>query len=89
MGKKPGTVHGKSKLNETGKRQDKRRVKSRAYSTFSLTSRALFTNSSSWQAKQSILHTTVTFYGDCPKFVFDQMAAPIPEIMDGSLHYIK
>jgi hypothetical protein len=27
----------------------------------------LLTNNSSWQAKQSTLHTTVTFYGDCVK----------------------
>jgi hypothetical protein len=27
----------------------------------------LFTKNSSWQAKQSILHTTVTFYGNCVK----------------------
>jgi hypothetical protein len=27
----------------------------------------LFTKNSSWQAKQSIPHTTVTFSGDCAK----------------------
>jgi hypothetical protein len=27
----------------------------------------LFTDNSSWQAKQSILQTTVTFYDDCVK----------------------
>jgi transposase len=40
-------------------------AKSRACSSFSLTSRGLFTKKSSWQAKQSILYATVTFYGDC------------------------
>jgi hypothetical protein len=32
-----------------------------------LASRQLFTNNLSWQAKQSILHVVVTFYGDCMK----------------------
>jgi hypothetical protein len=36
-------------------------------SSFSLTSRKLFTKNSSSQAKQSIPHPTVTFYGDCVK----------------------
>jgi hypothetical protein len=31
----------------------------------------LFTKDSSWQAKQSILHSTVTFYGDCAKMCTD------------------
>jgi hypothetical protein len=30
-----------------------------------LTSNGSFTRNSSWQAKQSILHITVSFYGDC------------------------
>jgi hypothetical protein len=38
-----------------------------------LTSRRLFTKNSSWQYKQSVLHTTVTFYGDymnmCKDFI--------------------
>jgi hypothetical protein len=34
---------------------------------FSLTSRELFSKNSSWQTKQPIPHTTVTFYGDCMK----------------------
>jgi hypothetical protein len=38
---------------------------------FSLTSRRLFINNSSWQAKQSIPHTTVTVYGDCVKICED------------------
>jgi hypothetical protein len=46
------------------KRCDRWRAKSRANSSFSLTSRGLFTRDSSWHAKQSIPHTTVTFYGD-------------------------
>jgi hypothetical protein len=29
------------------------------------------TNNSSWQAKQSIPHTTVTFHGDCVKMCED------------------
>jgi hypothetical protein len=49
----------------------KRRVKSRACSSLSLTSRELFTRNSSWQAKQSIPYTTVTFYGDCVKMYQD------------------
>jgi hypothetical protein len=36
-----------------------------------LTSRGLFTKISSWQGKQSIRHTTVTFYGDCVKMCED------------------
>jgi hypothetical protein len=43
----------------------------RACSSFSLTSRGLFTNNSSWQAKQSIPHTTLMFYGDCVKMFED------------------
>jgi hypothetical protein len=39
---------------------------SRAWS-FSLTWRWLFTKNLSWQAKQSIPHTTVTFKSDCLK----------------------
>jgi hypothetical protein len=31
----------------------------------------LFTKNSSWQAKQSILHTTMTFYGVCMKMCED------------------
>jgi hypothetical protein len=41
--------------------------KSRSCSSFSLTSRGLFTKHSSCQAKQSIPHTTVMFHGDCVK----------------------
>jgi hypothetical protein len=37
----------------------------------SLTSRGLFTKNLSWQAKQSIPHITVTFYGDCVKMYED------------------
>jgi hypothetical protein len=44
------------------------KVKSKAKSMLiPLTSRVLFTKNSSWQAKQSIPHTTLTFYGDCGK----------------------
>jgi hypothetical protein len=31
----------------------------------------LFTKKSLWQAKQSIPHTTLTFYGDCIKILKD------------------
>jgi hypothetical protein len=31
----------------------------------------IITKNSSWQAKQSIPHTTVTFYGDCMKMCED------------------
>jgi hypothetical protein len=31
----------------------------------------LFTNNSSWLAEQSILHVTMTFYGDCMKMRVD------------------
>jgi hypothetical protein len=41
------------------------------FSLFSLTSRGLFTKNSSWQAKQLIPHTTVTFYGNCIKMCED------------------
>jgi hypothetical protein len=53
------------------RRWDRRRVKSRACLSFSLTSRGLFTKNSSWQAKQSVLHTTVTLYGYCMKMYKD------------------
>jgi hypothetical protein len=46
---------------------DSWREKSRACSSFSFTSRGLFTNDSSWQATQSIPRTTGIFYGDCVK----------------------
>jgi hypothetical protein len=36
-----------------------------------VTSRRLFTENSSWQAKQSIPHATVTFYSDCVKMCED------------------
>jgi hypothetical protein len=36
-----------------------------------LTSRGSFIKNSSWQAKQSIEHTTVTSYGDCVKMCED------------------
>jgi hypothetical protein len=47
------------------KRQGRWRRESRACSSLSLTSRGLLTKKPSWQAKQSIPHTTVTFCGDC------------------------
>jgi hypothetical protein len=49
---------GKSKLTETKK-------------TRQATSRGLFTKISSWQAKQPVPHTTVTFCDDCVKICLD------------------
>jgi hypothetical protein len=46
-------------------------AKLRACSWFSWTSRRLFAKNSSWQAKQSIMHTTVIFNGDCVKMCHD------------------
>jgi hypothetical protein len=34
-------------------------------------SKGLFTNNSSWQTSQSILHATLTFYADCVKMCED------------------
>jgi hypothetical protein len=45
--------------------------KSRTCWSFSWTPGGLFTKNSSWQAKQSIPHNTVTFYGDCVKMCED------------------
>jgi hypothetical protein len=55
------------------KRRDRCRAKSRAYSSFSMTSREFFANEFAL-AGQTIPHITVTFYGDCvedlaPNFV--------------------
>jgi hypothetical protein len=44
-----------------------RRVKSKACSLFSLTSKGLLTKNLASQAKQPIPHTTLTFYCDCVK----------------------
>jgi hypothetical protein len=49
----------------------RRRAKARACSSFSLTPRALFAKNSSWQAKQLIPFTTVTFRVDCVKMCED------------------
>jgi hypothetical protein len=57
-------------LTETEK-GDRGTAKSRAWLSFSLTSKELFTKNSSWQAKQSIPHATVTYYGDCVKICKD------------------
>jgi hypothetical protein len=46
---------------------DRWRAMSRVHSSFSLTSRGLFTKNLSWQDKQSIPHTAVTFFSDCMK----------------------
>jgi hypothetical protein len=53
------------------KRTDRRSAKPKANSLFSLTSRRLFTNSSSWQAKKSISDIIVMFYDDCVKMCED------------------
>jgi hypothetical protein len=54
---------------ESKERKKARQVKSKVKSMFIIffDIRGLFTKNLSWQAKQSILHTTVTFYGDCAK----------------------
>jgi hypothetical protein len=52
-------------------RWDRWTTKSRACSSFSLTSTGLFKRNASWQAKQSIPYTTVTSYGDCIKMCKD------------------
>jgi hypothetical protein len=49
-----------SKLTETEKGEEQSQCIS-----FSLISTGLFKQNSIWQAKQSILHTTVMFYCDC------------------------
>jgi hypothetical protein len=64
-GKKAWDVHGQSKLTKTENGE------TRKCSSFSLTSRGLFTNNSAWQTKQWISHTTVTFYDDCLKMCED------------------
>jgi hypothetical protein len=56
---------------QTEKGNTGKKANSRACSSFYLTSEGLFTKNSSWQAKQSISHTTVTFYGDCAKMCED------------------
>jgi hypothetical protein len=63
--------NGKVQTHRDRKRRDRWRAKSRACSSFFLTLRGLFTKNSTWQAKQSILHTTVMFYGDCMKMCED------------------
>jgi hypothetical protein len=63
LGKKALTVCGKSNLTEAEKIRQIWRAKPRTCSSLSLTSRRLFTKNSSCQAKQSIPHTTITFYG--------------------------
>jgi hypothetical protein len=47
------------------------KIKVKTMLTLSLTSRGLFTENWSWQAKKSILNTTVTFYGGCMKICED------------------
>jgi hypothetical protein len=61
----------KIQTHQDRKRRDRWRAKSRACSSFSLTSRGLFIKNSSWQAEQSSPHTTVMFYSDCVKMCED------------------
>jgi hypothetical protein len=64
--------NGKVQTHQDRKRRNRWRAKSRACSSFPLTSsRGLFTKNLSWQAEQSILHTNVTIYGDCMKMCKD------------------
>jgi hypothetical protein len=72
--KKAWAIHRKSKLAKTEERRDRWRAKSRACSSFCLTLRKLVANNSSCQAKQSIPHTTVMFYGYCVKIYEDFFA---------------
>jgi hypothetical protein len=58
-------MHGKSKLTEV-----KNKVKSIMVNIF-FDIKGLFTQNSSWLVKQSIPHTTVTFYGDGMKMCDD------------------
>jgi hypothetical protein len=51
--------------------QWKMKSKVKRMSIIFLTWRGLLTKNSSWQAKHSIPHTTVTFYGDCMKVCED------------------
>jgi hypothetical protein len=71
----------KVKTHRDRKRRDRWRAKSRACSSFYLTSRWLFIRNTSWQAKQSIPHTTVTSYGDCVNIC--EIFAPPPPLNFG------
>lgn len=55
----------KSLKSQRPKRQNRWRANWRVCSLFSLACRGLSTKNSLWQTKQTILHTSVTFYGDC------------------------
>jgi hypothetical protein len=50
---------------------EKDKTVERACSSFSLASTRLFTNNSSWQAKESISHNAVVFYGYCLRMCED------------------
>jgi hypothetical protein len=67
FGEEAWAPNGKVQTQQGQKRQDKRR----ACLSFSLTSRGFFSQNSSWQAKQPIPHTTITFYGNCLKMCED------------------
>jgi hypothetical protein len=53
------------------KRRNRLRAKSRACSSFFFGAKGFFTKNSSWQAKQSFPHTTVSFYYDYVKMCED------------------
>jgi hypothetical protein len=59
-------IEWQTETGETGEEQSQEHAHN-----VSLTSRGLFINNSSWQAKQSIPHTTVMFYGDCVRMCKD------------------
>jgi hypothetical protein len=69
-GKKARAVHGKTKLTETEKGEtDEEQSQEHVHNFF--ISRGLFTRNSSWQAKQSILRTSLMLDGYCVKMCKD------------------
>jgi hypothetical protein len=63
--------NGKVQNHGDRKRQDRWRAKSRAWSSFTLTSVWLLTKNSSWHAKRPVPLTAVMFYSDCVKMCKD------------------
>jgi hypothetical protein len=70
FGEKARAVHGKSELTETEKFETGE-AQSQERAHHFLRHQGVFTSNSSWQAKQSIPHATVTFYDDCVKMSED------------------